>query len=233
MIDSELIYCYDFYVKIINKLTATIIFVALAIIISLVLIFYLNNRENDKRDSQLTIINQTNEIIEKHTGQETPKSISSIINQLSDNKLSEEKKYLALIKVKDYLSYVYNDSLSPEVREFIQEDLDKYGEKNFPNSYKSSHFIIVCADPTCGESIDPEMEKVIKEINALKMPDINRDTIKYNLNLALYLTSKDMGEKQSGFKLVIRQLNDLGNTEASRTAEKIKAYFEKRYNSEL
>lgn len=221
---------YYFCVIAKKRLLASLLVLIIVIVLSSSLIIFLSFKE--KSDSSL-LDKKTNELIQGSTHKPMPDSIRPLFTQVSNKKLSSKQRYDALVKIKDYLSSLYNETKSPEIRNYIREDLKKFAESNFADQFIQEEFDLTCADPSCGEKIDPEMTSVLGKIKKINMPEIYRDTIMYNLNLALLIPDEEIEEKETGLSLSVIQLEGVGIPEASETAKLIREYAKDRYNITL
>lgn len=215
-----------------KRIILSIVVLVLTAVIALLAIYFLNLRERKSNPSVL--IKNTNELIKDSSRKQTPESIQVILNQLSNKDLAADKKYQALVDTAEYLGSLYNETRAPGIRKYVQEDLKNYAKENFSKYFRPEDFKITCTDPYCGEKIESEMKKALSEIDSNNNFNQDfKDTVKYNLTLAIYIPPENMDEKETGFRLVIWQLQDSGDATASKTAELIKNYYEKKYKIEL
>lgn len=212
-----------------------VIFIIILIPILISLIYYFGPRQTNKKADLL--INKARSEILLSTNSKLPDSIETIFKGLTNDSLSQKEKYETLKKLSYYFSSVYDETHAPGIRQFTSDVMGKYAKDNFPKYYIADNFIISCADPVCGEKLDPQIEKVLKDISSIEIPNEEKNVVKYNLTLATYMsstpTSKDFEEKRFGMRLAAQQLKHYGNPKASEAAKLIESYFLNKYKSEL
>lgn len=113
------------------------------------------------------------------------------IMSLEDPKLTNEQKYENLIQAETNIFETYLFSRNNKVYAFNKK-LDEFAKINFPEQYKKDDFnLLVCYDPACADSPQPEeILTIIEEISNSSIPDeVKKQSIEI-LDLYTYATKE-------------------------------------------
>jgi len=206
----------------------------LIITLSLLILYYKSTPPNISyiSNSQVEqIVNKAQEL--GPTGMTT--RVKQALGKLNNPKLSDEQIYASLSDIYFYFSADYSITHNPKIREYINNDFNKYYKEQFPKLYNNNNYgqlIISCADPICGKNIDSDMNKIISIINNLNIDSLVKDSLLSNLKTAAYIPDNNQFDKQEkifGFRSVINDLNSTENKNASEAAKMISDYLIKNY----
>lgn len=181
-----------------------------------------------------TFVNKVEEKVLTTSGnKKLPVNIEDKLSTINNTKKTREERYNALFDLSFIFANAYSTTHDPTIRRFSSEVIDSYFKSQFPDKYNDSLFNFPCADPECGQKLSPEIETVIKEVSENDIPSYMKKTIIINLTSAGYVPNRDIEGKRFGIKLVVDQLKETGDAEASKSAETLVNYFKDKYKVDL
>lgn len=156
--------------------------------------------------------------------------VDKYLAQLNDKKIPEKERYSALTNIVFHFAGTYSRVHDPKTRTYVSDTLKKFAKENFPEQYQESDFEIPCSDPECGRQITPGFQTIIDMVQESKLPDYQKDTIILNLKTVGYTPVSDKFNSVSGLTLIIGQLEQGGDSQASEAASFLRDYLKKTYS---
>lgn len=209
------------------------IFIIIGITLSGYFIYQRNKIAKTQADTKIFVNDVKTEVLSVSGQKDLPANIEDKLLTLNDMKKTKDERYRALDDLSFIFANAYSTTHDPSIRKFSSIVLDRYFKSQFPDKYNDSLFNFPCADPECGQKLSPEIESVIKEVNENDIPSYMKKTIIINLTSAGYVPDSDIEGKRFGINLVVEQLRETGDPEASKSAEKLVSYFKDRYKLDL
>ncbi|MBI4098174.1 MAG: hypothetical protein HY426_04005 [Candidatus Levybacteria bacterium] len=207
------------------------VFFFIFIIVCLVLIGYFIYQRS--RPTNTFVNNVEKKVLAVSGYKELPANIEDKLSIINNTKKTKDERYKALYDLSFIFANAYSTTHDPSIRKFSSEVIDSYFKSQFPDEYNDSLFNFPCADPECGQKLSPEIESVIKEVSGNDIPSYMKNTIIINLTSAGYVPDSDIDGKRFGINLVVDQLKETGDAQASKSAEKLVNYFKDRYKADL
>lgn len=156
---------------------------------------------------------------------------------INNTKLSDEERFKSLSDIYFYFSFAYSTSHDPAIREFVNKTFAKFANENFPkiqsNDDSKRVFMIPCADPSCGQEIDPKIKEIINKIMNSNIDTNLKNRVKGNIEVAAYKLEEDKEDKLFGFGIAKRQLEQSGNPTASEAGNLLKIYVKEKYKADI
>ena len=159
-------------------------------------------------------------------------TLERYITEINSPKLAKKDKYKSLTNISFYLSGQYTQTHNPGLRKVVNTDLNSFAKKNFSEYYQPSDFEVPCSDTVCGREITEEFQNIISIIEKSKMDNIDKEIILLNLKTVGYKPASDKGNAVIGLTIVIQQLEDTKDTNASEAARLLKEYLKDTYKLE-
>lgn len=195
----------------------------ITVVILAISIFFINITEN-KSDK---LNKDTAEIVKVIKSKESQKVIDrpesqrlyNYLNSLSTAK-SPKDKYDALTNTTASLQLLYSLTNEPELFILINEDLNNFASKNFPDFYNKSDFEYPCQDPSCAKNPEqpPEVLLITEEINNSGMTAEEKFIFTNNILNANYL--EDEKSKVFTYMIAIRNLENTPDASNNKTYSK-------------
>lgn len=204
-----------------NILTYLVLLVLTTIVLIIGIIFYFN-----KSSSTVAYPKITKEV---KTIMDNP-ATERYLNQLNNKNLSEDERYKALVNLVIYFRGGYSSTHNPAIRNYVQITLNSFAKENFPNQYSEGDFLLPCSDPQCGHEITSEFENIIRIIEKSNLVQYQKDIILSNLKTVAYKPVEDKFNATTGLTIVIEQLEEGGNAQASEAAKLLKDYLKRTYS---
>ena len=199
------------------------------IILIIAFILYLNTK--GKQASSNTITAEISSEALKLEPALSSERVKDALKKVNNAKLSDEERYKELANIYFYFSAAYSNIHDPSIRTFVNSRIDSYAKKTFPKLYQEGDFIIPCADSHCGKPIDNEIKEIIDIISKSNLSTDIKDVIVKNLTTTGYIINIE--QAKSGYSIVLLDLDQASNAQASKAAILLRNYIKDKYNIEL
>lgn len=210
------------------------LFIVVAIAFSAFLLYKKHQSDIAQKTTDAFVKNIRAEAGSRNEAKKVPEQIERQLETIQNRNLSEEKRYNALINLAFYFSSEYSLSHDPEIREISKNVIGKYAKEQFPKiSYNKTIFEFICADPSCGPPLNPEIKRALDLVDKSDLPENIKVTVNQNLTNAAYMNDKNLSDKIYGVRLSISDLQQSGNPTASDAANILTKYLEENYKTEL
>lgn len=195
--------------------------------------FLLHKKQQSDEAQKLTdaFVSQIRvEVATRNVAKKVPDQIEKKLESVQNRKLPEQKRYDALISLAFYFSNEYSLSHDAKIRQISKDVIGKYAKEQFPGvTYNKTIFEFICADPSCGPPVSPEIKQALDLIAKSNLPENIKVTVNQNLTSAAYMTNNNLSDKIFGIRLSIVDLQQSGNSTGSEAADLLTSYLEKNY----